>query len=109
MLFQQPLTIGFIGLGNMGGPMAKNLLKNGHKLIVSDVVRAHVQDLQSKGADVADNPADIASKTSIVITMLPSRQVRIEYILHIVHVVELIIVYLNLEIIQQHCNYCDLR
>lgn len=57
----------------MGGPMAKNLLKNGHTLLVSDIVSKHVQELQSEGADVADNPADIASKTSIVITMLPSR------------------------------------
>ena len=57
----------------MGGPMAKNLLKNGHKLLVSDIVSKHVQELQSEGADVADNPADIASRTSIVITMLPSR------------------------------------
>ena len=53
--------------------MAKNLLKNGHKLLVSDIVSKHVQELQSEGADVADNPADIASRTSIVITMLPSR------------------------------------
>ncbi len=57
----------------MGGPMAKNLLKNGHKVIVNDVVSASVNKLQSEGADVGENPADVASKTSIIITMLPSR------------------------------------
>ena len=72
-LVQEPQTIGFIGLGNMGGPMAKNLLKNGHKVIVNDVVSASVNKLQSEGADVGENPADVASKTSIIITMLPSR------------------------------------
>lgn len=53
--------------------MAKNLLKNGHKLVVSDVVSASVEKLQNEGADAGDNPADIASKVSIIITMLPSR------------------------------------
>ena len=57
----------------MGGPMAKNLLKNSHKLLVSDVVGSAVKELQNEGADVGKNPADIASKTSIIITMLPSR------------------------------------
>lgn len=71
--FQEPQTIGFIGLGNMGGPMAKNLLTNGHKLLINDVVSASVKELQNEGADVGDNPADIASKTSVIITMLPSR------------------------------------
>ncbi|CAB3997707.1 3-hydroxyisobutyrate dehydrogenase, mitochondrial [Paramuricea clavata] len=56
----------------MGGPMAKNLLTNGHKLLVNDVVSASVKELQNEGADVGDNPADIASKTSVIITMLPS-------------------------------------
>lgn len=53
--------------------MAKNLLKNSHKLLVSDVVGSAVKELQNEGADVGKNPADIASKTSIIITMLPSR------------------------------------
>ena len=53
--------------------MAKNLLTNGHKLLVNDVVSASVKELQNEGADVGDNPADIASKTSVIITMLPSR------------------------------------
>ena len=53
--------------------MAKNLLKNGHKVIVNDVVSASVNKLQSEGADVGEDPADVASKTSIIITMLPSR------------------------------------
>ena len=57
----------------MGRPMAKNLLKNGHKLIVNDVVIDSVKELQNEGADVGHNPANIASKTSVIITMLPSR------------------------------------
>jgi 3-hydroxyisobutyrate dehydrogenase-like beta-hydroxyacid dehydrogenase len=60
----------------MGGPMAKNLLKNGHKLIVNDISSASVNELKNEGADVSDNPADIASKTSVIITMLPSRYMK---------------------------------
>ena len=53
--------------------MAQNLLKNGHKLLVSDVVPEAVEELQSNGAEVGDNPSDIATKSNIVITMLPTR------------------------------------
>ncbi|XP_046846457.1 3-hydroxyisobutyrate dehydrogenase, mitochondrial-like [Xenia sp. Carnegie-2017] len=65
-------SIGFIGLGNMGGPMAKNLMKNGHNVIVNDIVDTVVQDLQKEGANVAHTPAELASKVSVIITMLPS-------------------------------------
>jgi 2-hydroxy-3-oxopropionate reductase len=63
--------IGFIGLGIMGRPMAKNLLKAGHKLVVYDVVKASVDDVVAAGAAAGASSADVASRSSIVITMLP--------------------------------------
>jgi 2-hydroxy-3-oxopropionate reductase len=63
--------IGFIGLGIMGRPMAKNLLKAGHQLIVHDVVRASVDEVVANGAVRGESSSDVASKSEIVITMLP--------------------------------------
>lgn len=53
--------------------MAKNLMKNGHNVIVNDIVDSVVQNLQKEGANVAHTPAELASKVSVIITMLPSR------------------------------------
>ncbi|PAV65702.1 hypothetical protein WR25_17219, partial [Diploscapter pachys] len=64
--------IGFIGLGNMGAHMARNLARNGHKLIVYDVNSAVVDQFKSEGAQVAKYPADVAAATTNIITMLPS-------------------------------------
>ena len=64
-------NIGFIGLGIMGRPMAKNLLKAGHKLVVYDIVRASVDDVAASGAARGDSCSDVAKKSDIVITMLP--------------------------------------
>jgi 2-hydroxy-3-oxopropionate reductase len=64
-------VIGFIGLGIMGRPMAKNLLKAGHQLIVHDIVRASVDDVAASGAARGDSSSDVASKSEIVVTMLP--------------------------------------
>jgi len=64
-------VIGFIGLGIMGRPMAKNLLKAGHQLVVYDVVRGSVDDVVASGAARGESSADIAAKSEIVITMLP--------------------------------------
>ena len=63
--------IGFIGLGIMGRPMAKNLLKAGHQLIVHDVVRGSVDEVVANGAARGASSSDVASKSDIVITMLP--------------------------------------
>jgi len=63
--------IGFIGLGIMGRPMAKNLLKAGHQLIVHDVVRGSVDEVVANGAARGESSSDVASKSDIVITMLP--------------------------------------
>jgi 2-hydroxy-3-oxopropionate reductase len=64
--------IGFIGLGIMGKPMSKNLLKAGHKLVVCDIDKAAVEELKQAGAEVGASPKDVAAKANIIITMLPN-------------------------------------
>ncbi len=64
--------IGFIGLGNMGGPMALNLLKNGHQLKVFDLSEDAMQKLGSQGAQLASDAADAVSDVEAVVTMLPA-------------------------------------
>jgi len=66
------MQIAFIGLGNMGAPMARNLLKAGHALVVFDVVKEPVAKLTALGASAADSPAAAAQNGQLVITMLPS-------------------------------------
>jgi 2-hydroxy-3-oxopropionate reductase len=65
------VKIGFIGLGVMGKPMAKNLLKAGHQLVVYDIVKEKVDDLVKAGAEPAENCRDAASRGDIIILMLP--------------------------------------
>lgn len=65
------MNVGFIGLGTMGGPMARNLLKNGHRLTVADVRPSAVAELTAAGASAAKTPRDVAAASDIVITMLP--------------------------------------
>ena len=64
--------IGFIGLGIMGKPMAKNLLKAGHPLVVHDLNRQSVTELVSLGAEEAPSPKEVAQKVRHIITMLPN-------------------------------------
>jgi 3-hydroxyisobutyrate dehydrogenase-like beta-hydroxyacid dehydrogenase len=64
------MKIGFIGLGNMGAGMARNLIKGGHDLIVYNRTRSRAEELQRLGAKVADTPATAAAGTEAVITML---------------------------------------
>ena len=66
------MTIGFIGLGIMGKPMAKNLLKAGHSIVCYDVNAANVADVVASGAVAAKSSADVASQVPVVITMLPN-------------------------------------
>ena len=66
------MKIGFIGLGIMGKPMAKNLIKAGHELVVSDLVQSAVDELVAFGAEAAANGKDVASKCNVIITMLPN-------------------------------------
>jgi 3-hydroxyisobutyrate dehydrogenase-like beta-hydroxyacid dehydrogenase len=64
------MKIGFVGLGNMGAPMARNLIQAGHQLTVFNRTRSRAQQLASAGASVADSPGKAASGAEIVITML---------------------------------------
>ena len=71
------MKIGFIGLGIMGKPMATNLIKAGHELVISNHNEAKAAELRELGAAVAPTPREIASQVELVITMLPnSPQVR---------------------------------
>jgi len=64
-------TIGFIGLGVMGKPMAKNLINAGFSLVVHNRSRAAVDEVAAAGARVGTSPADVARQSTIVITMVP--------------------------------------
>jgi len=64
--------IGFIGLGIMGKPMSKNILKAGYKLIVHDINQSAVEELVSLGAEKAASPKEVASQCEFIITMLPN-------------------------------------
>jgi 3-hydroxyisobutyrate dehydrogenase len=66
------MKISFIGLGHMGAPMARNLIKAGHALRVFDIVKANVDALTGAGAIAATSAKDCAAQGEIVITMLPS-------------------------------------
>lgn len=65
-------TIGFIGLGNMGSGMTRNLQKAGFPLVVTDIRRESAADLLEGGAAWADSAADVAGGSDLVITMLPT-------------------------------------
>ena len=64
--------IGFIGLGNMGGPMASNLVKAGHSVKGFDLVPASVQAVEKNGVAVADSIGEAARDVDVVMTMLPA-------------------------------------
>lgn len=64
--------IGFIGLGIMGRPMAKNLIDAGYELVVSDLNEDAVSELEEYGAASADTPKAIAEQSEVIITMLPN-------------------------------------
>ena len=66
------MKIGFIGLGNMGNPMARNLVKAGHELAVYDVFPEAIEKLVAAGSKAATSVAETAKNAAVVITMLPS-------------------------------------
>ena len=66
------MKIGFIGLGIMGRPMAKNLIKAGYELIVMDLNKDAVEELSGLGAQTGTTSSDVASRADIIITMLPN-------------------------------------
>jgi 3-hydroxyisobutyrate dehydrogenase len=67
-------TIGFIGLGNMGGPMAVNLVKAGHRVTGYDLNQAALDALAKAGGKIASSAARATDRAQVVITMLPAGQ-----------------------------------
>jgi 3-hydroxyisobutyrate dehydrogenase-like beta-hydroxyacid dehydrogenase len=68
------MKLAFIGAGNMGSPMARNLLRAGHRVTVYNRTRAHAEPLRQDGAALADSPADAARDADAVVTMLAEDQ-----------------------------------
>jgi 2-hydroxy-3-oxopropionate reductase len=65
-------SVGFIGLGIMGRPMAKNLQKAGYPLVVHDLSQPPVDELRAAGARTAASPQEVTSQVDVLITMLPN-------------------------------------
>ena len=66
------MKVGFIGLGIMGKPMAKNLLKAGHDVYVNDLNKDAVAELVAAGAHAGESNANVAKNVEVVITMVPN-------------------------------------
>src|SRR5690554_7703268 len=66
------MNIAFIGLGNMGAPMASNLVKAGHSVTVFDLVESAMQALESEGASRAASAEAAAREAEVIISMLPA-------------------------------------
>lgn len=66
------MHIAFIGLGNMGAPMARNLLKAGHQVHLFDLNQTVLGELAEQGGHISDSPGDAARAAELVITMLPA-------------------------------------
>jgi 2-hydroxy-3-oxopropionate reductase len=64
-------AVGFIGLGIMGRPMAKNLINAGYKLVVNDINSSAVEEIVGMGATAMDKPVEVAKEAKKIITMLP--------------------------------------
>src|SRR5919201_6065935 len=65
------MRIGFIGLGNMGGPMALNVLKAGHTMVVNDIRREMAAPHVRQGATWAETPKAVAEQSELMFTSLP--------------------------------------
>lgn len=63
--------VGLVGLGIMGRPMARNLIKAGFTVTVHSRTRANVEELQGEGAQAASSPAEVASRSELVVTIVP--------------------------------------
>ena len=64
--------LGFVGVGQMGGPMSLRLLDAGHELVVFDTSAAALKPLAARGATVAASAAEVASQTQTVLVSLPT-------------------------------------
>ncbi len=65
------MNIGFIGLGIMGQPMARNLMKAGHKLVVYDLIAERIAAAVESGAATGESARDVAARSQVTFTMLP--------------------------------------
>lgn len=63
--------IGFVGLGIMGAPMARNLMEAGYELVIYNRSRGKMEELAAEGAEAAETLAEVAEESDIVVTMLP--------------------------------------
>jgi len=72
------MDIGFIGLGNMGAPMARRLVEAGHRLIVYDTRQETIGELAARGAVAARSPAEVADSAETVIASLPTPDIVLE-------------------------------
>jgi len=82
-------NIGFIGVGNMGGPMAINLVKAGHKVKAFDLSADHVKAVVDAGGTAASDTVDAAKDVDVVVTMLPAGQhVKGVYLDHVLGVIK---------------------
>ncbi|OBI80132.1 NAD(P)-dependent oxidoreductase [Mycobacterium asiaticum] len=72
------MQIGFVGLGNMGGPMARRLIEAGHNLVVFDTDRPAVERLVALGAQAAATPREVADRADTVLASLPTPAVSLE-------------------------------
>jgi 3-hydroxyisobutyrate dehydrogenase len=63
-------TVGFVGLGMMGGPMAANIVKKGHALVAYDIDKRKVQDIVALGGHAGSSPSDVARRARIVVSMV---------------------------------------
>lgn len=67
--------IGWIGIGNMGAPICRNLIAAGHKVVVHDIDPARLDALRAAGAEVATDAADLVARAGLVFTMVPNDKV----------------------------------
>ena len=68
------MKVGFIGLGIMGKPMCRNLMKAGYEAVVYNRSKASVEELAAEGAQAAGSPAEVAENCQVIITMLPGQR-----------------------------------
>jgi 2-hydroxy-3-oxopropionate reductase len=65
------MKVGFIGLGIMGKPMSRNLMKAGHQVVAYDIVPGLVAEMAASGASAGKSAKDVASRSEVTITMVP--------------------------------------
>lgn len=65
------MRVGFIGLGIMGKPMTRNLIRAGHQLVVYDIVPERIAEMSASGVAVGQSASDVAARSQVTITMVP--------------------------------------